>query len=281
MTLLLPATVGALLVAGVLGLTAGLRPVPDAPARPRSQHWTPLAAWPRRRLVTLAIATGAGVVAALVTGWVIAILLLPAAAVGLPMLLAAPKERDVIERLEALAEWTRHVAGVIRVGAGLERALIETLSSTPAPIRPQVAALVARLRGKWDPEEALRRFADDLHDPTGDLVAATLILATHTRGDGLSSILSGLAESVAGEVTARRQLEAERAKPRQNARVVTIITVGALALLIVTGQFLDAYKSGLGQLALALMLTLYAGVLVVMRKMADVRALPRFLGGVR
>jgi len=278
MTPLIPALAGLLLVGGVLGLVTGLRPVPVAALlsgrTPRTRR-----TWPRHRIALLAASVLVGLAVALLTGWVIALLVLPALAVGVPLLLAAPLERAVIERLEALAEWTRHLSGVIRVGAGLERALVDTLGSTPLPIRPEVGTLVARLRAKWDPEEALRRFADDLHDPTGDLVAATLILATHTRGDGLSAILSGLAESVAGEVTARRQLEAERAKPRQNARVVTIITVAALALLTVSGQFLDAYKSPLGQVALAIMLAVYGGVLLLMRTMSTVKALPRFLVG--
>ena len=274
MTPLIPAVTGLLVVGGIIGLVAGLRPVAVAPhvARtPRPRR--------RRRTVLLVVSALVGLVVALLTGWVIALVVLPALAVGIPLLLAAPREREVIERLEALAEWTRHLAGVIRMGAGLERALVDTLGSTPQPIRPEVGTLVSRLRAKWETEEALRRFADDLSDPTGDLVAATLILAIHTRGDGLSAILGGLAESVAGEVTARRQLEAERAKPRQNARVVTIITVGALGLLTVSGQFLDAYKSPLGQLALALMLALYAGVLMMMRRMSQVRPLPRFLTG--
>lgn len=281
MTPMIPAVVGMLLVGGVLGLLTGLRKVPDVAHPVHVRRRRPWRAWTRRQLVVLGVSIVAGVLVALLTGWVLAIVVVPVVAVGVPRLLAVPHERDVIERLEALAEWTRHLSGVIRVGAGLERALIETLPSTPEPIRPEVAALVARLRAKWDTEDAVRAFAADLHDPTGDLVAATLILATHTRGDGLSTILSGLAESVGSEVTARRQLEAERAKPRQNARVVTIITIGALLALAFTGQFLDAYKSPPGQVALAVMLAAYAAVLVMMRRMAEVRALPRFLEGRR
>ena len=68
-------------------------------------------------------------------------------------------------------------------------------------------------------------FADDLDDATGDLVAANLILGARRRGAGLASVLEGLAESVAADVRARREIEADRAKPRATARWVTLITV--------------------------------------------------------
>ena len=51
----------------------------------------------------------------------------------------------------------------------------------------------------------------------GDLVAANLILGARRRGAGLASVLEGLAESVAADVRARRQVEADRAKPRATA----------------------------------------------------------------
>ena len=85
-----------------------------------------------------------------------------------------------------------------------EQALVSTLRSTPEPIRPEVARLVSRLRARWSTEDALRAFADDLDDATGDLIAANLILGARRRGAGLASVLEGLAESVAADVRARR-----------------------------------------------------------------------------
>ena len=102
-------------------------------------------------------------------------------------------ESYTIERLEGLAEWTRNLAGVITVGVGLEGALVATLRTSPDVIRPEVTTLVGRIRSRWNTAEALRAFADQFNDSTGDLVAATLILADQKRADGLSQILSGLA----------------------------------------------------------------------------------------
>ena len=57
--------------------------------------------------------------------------------VGLPLLLA-PTGRASVDRLDAMAEWTRSLAGVLTVGVGLEQALIALARSAPAAIRPEV-----------------------------------------------------------------------------------------------------------------------------------------------
>ena len=279
---LVPALVSVLFVGGVMGLVAGLRRVPIPTAAPSAPRvWTRLARVPRRVLVTGAVAAVAGVVVALLSGWVIAIVVFPLAALGLPALLGTSDEAHTIERLEGPAEWTRNLAGVITVGVGLEGALVATLRTTPDVIRPEVATLVGRIRSRWNTAEALRAFADEFNDSTGDLVAATLILAAQKRADGLAQILSGLAESVAAEVAARRHLEADRSKPRQTARIVTLITVVCLVGMAATGQYLEPYRSPVGQVVLSVLLALYVVGLVVMRRMSRVKPLPRLLTGAR
>ena len=120
----------------------------------------------------------------------------------------------------------------------------------------------------WATEDALRAFADDLDDATGDLVAANLILGARRRGAGLASVLEGLAESVAADVRARREIEADRAKPRATARWVTIITIGVLAVLALTGDYVAPYGTPFGQVILVVLLSLYVATLVWMRRMA-------------
>ena len=278
MNQLVPALVSVLGVGGVMGLVAGLRRVPvptAAPATPRLL--ARLARVPRRVLIAGLLAAAAGVLVALLSGWVITIVLFPLAAIGLPVLLGVSDESHTIERLEGLAERTRNLAGVITVGVGLEGALVATLRTAPDVIRPEVTTLVSRIRSRWNTAEALRAFADQFNDSTGDLVAATLILAAQKRADGLAQILSGLAESVSAEVAARRHLEADRSKPRQTARIVTIITVVCLVGMAATGQYLEPYRSPVGQVVLSVLLALYVVGLVVMRRMARVKPLPRLM----
>ena len=282
MPLLIPALGGALVVAGIIGVILGARRTPVAPPAPRRRNQSRLSSrWAgmERRSKILAVAgLIAGALIYLFTGWLIAVLLVPLVAVGLPTLLSAPPSAARIDRLEALEEWTRALAGVLTVGVGLEEALRSTLRSTPEAIRPEVTTLVARLRARISTEEALRAFADDLNDATGDLVAAYLILGARRRGQGLASVLESLAESVAADVRARRAIEADRAKPRTTARWVTIITISVLGFLTLTGDYISPYGSPLGQLLLILLLSAYVGLLIWMRNMAKGEALPRFLG---
>jgi tight adherence protein B len=275
-----PGVGGALVVAGLIGVIVGFRRTPERPPSPHpsrrlGERWRRVNR--RTRLLLLAGAV-AGVLVALVTGWLMAVVVVPAAVAGLPMLLSVPASASRIERLEAMEEWTRSLSGVLTVGLGLEEALVATVRSTPVPIRPEVGRLVARLRARWSTEEALRVFADELDDATGDLIAANLILGARRRGAGLASVLEALAESVAADVRARRAIEADRAKPRATARWVTLITLGVLAVLALTGSYIKPYGTPLGQIILATLLALYVATLVWMRRMATGAPLPRFIG---
>ena len=185
MPLLIPALGGALVVAGIIGLILGARRTPatdPAPRRPvQSRLGARVSHMDRRTKILVLAGFVLGVIIYLVTGWLIAVALVPLAVAGLPTLLSAPPSAARIDRLEALEEWTRALAGVLTVGVGLEEALRATLRSTPEAIRPEVTTLVARLRARVGTEEALRAFADDLDDATGDLVAAYLILGARAK----------------------------------------------------------------------------------------------------
>jgi Flp pilus assembly protein TadB len=274
---LVPALAGALIVSGLIALVVGLRPSPVVERPSRLRRVRKLT---KQTQMLLLGGFAAGVVAFLVTGWVLALVVVPVAFVGLPVLLSSSSAAQRIARLEAMEEWTRSLSGVLTVGVGLEQALVATLRSTPAAIAPEVTRLVARLRARWPTEEALRAFADELDDATGDLVAANLILGARRRGAGLASVLEGLAESVAADVRARRQVEADRDKPRATARWVTLISVGVLVILAVSGTYVRPYQSPLGQVVLVVLLSMYIATLVWMKRMALGRAMPRFLSPV-
>lgn len=282
MTPLVPALGGALLVAGLIGVIVGVRRTPVAPAsakrRSQSRLTSRVTGMDTRTRVLALVGLLAGFVIALLSGWVIALVLVPAVVVGLPTLLSAPPSAARIDKLEALEEWTRALASVLTVGVGLEEALRATLRSTPEAIRPEITTLVARLRARIGTETAIRAFADDLNDSTGDLVASYLILGARRRGQGLASVLESLAESVAADVRARRAIEADRAKPRTTARWVTIITISVLGFLTFTGDYIAPYGTPVGQLLLVLFLSAYVALLGWMRTMAKGEPLPRFLG---
>lgn len=273
---LLAAAAGMLLTGGAVLLVMGLRRSPAGPARPPGRIAARWGRAPRRTRLLLAAGLAGGFAGFLLTGWVVAIPVGPLAALGLPVLLA-PASTAGIDKLDALAEWTRSLSGVLGAGAGLEQALIATQRSAPAAIKDPVDRLVARLRARWPAAEALRGFADDIADPTGDLVATALILASKRRGPGLGAVLDGLAASVADEVRIRRQIEADRAKPRGPARWITLISLAVLALLALNGTYMAPYGSALGQVVLAVLLGAYAAALLWLRRVAVGRPAPRFL----
>jgi len=287
MTPLIPAVIGAALVGGALLAVLGLVPVPDdgrpgtARAAPRPiaallGDSLPPSARRRRRLWLAGSALG-GVLVWLLSGWVLAVVVFPLLVVGVPLLLSSPPTATDVDRLTAVEQWTRGMSGVLTVGSGIEHAIIASLGSAPEPVAPVVGTLVARLNARWPTEAALRAFADDLNDATGDLVAATLILGAQRRGPGLAAVLDDLAATVAEEVRIRRGIEADRAKPRTTARWVTILTLVVLGVLALDREYIAPYKTPVGQLALLVFLSMYAGCLLWLRRMTRGAPTPRFL----
>ena len=244
------ALAGALTVAGILGILTGLRPVPEpGPGHRRARRGArsaALARLSRRTRMQLLAGLLAGAVAAVWTGWLLAVLIGPVVAAGVPAL--------------------------------LEQAIMATAHTVPDPIRPEVTRLTARLHARWPTTEALRAFAVEFGDATGDLVAVELILGSVLRAHGLSAALEALAGDVAADVRGRRAVEADRATPRATARMVTITTLTVLGVLALTGDYIEPYTTMPGMLLFALLLAAYAGCLIWMRRLTIPAPLPRLLG---
>lgn len=278
MTGLAAALSGMAMVGGLLLLIYSLTPRPASPARPRRRPRAPTRLT-RRTQVLLAVGAVVGLVLWVVTGWALALPLAVGATAGLPVLLSAPSATRRIARLQAMEEWTRSLAGMLQGGGmGVKSALAASLPAAPAAIEPEVRTLVARLRANVPDDVALRAFADDLDDPTGDLIASSLVLAVRRQGVGVASVLEGLAESVSQDVRIRRSIEAERAEPRNSARLVTIITLALFGLLLLNGDYIASYATPLGQVILAVLVGVYVALLVWMKRMTTPPSAPRFIG---
>ncbi len=283
MNTLLATLAGAMIVGGILLGIYGMIPRPVPPPKPKRpprsgrlvRWWRGLPAWQRWASIAALLS---GVVIMVATGWVIAVPILPAAVLGLPALLMVTSADRQIARMDAIAEWARNLAGVLTAGQGIEAAIQASLRSAPDAIRPEVGRLVGRMRSRWSTEQALRAYADDLDDATGDLVCAALILGAARRGDGLARVLHDLAESVSADVRGRRMIEADRAKPRASARMVTLLSIGALVFFGLGGRFFAPYSTPLGQLILLTLLTCYGLLLWWLRRMAESQPASRFLG---
>jgi tight adherence protein B len=260
---------GAAAAAGLLMILAGLRPVEVTAGPTRSARGRWRVRWTGRGRRLLA-AAGVGLLAGVVTGWPVAALSAAGAVACLPRLLSGAATARQLTRLEALEGWTRRLADILGSGAGgLEQAIGMSVRTCPAAIQPEVSRLAARLPA-WRTEAALRAFADELADlgsPAADMVAAALVLRVRHGGRGLRPVLDALAADVADLVRARRAVEADRAKPRANARtLIGITTVVLTATLVFARGYLAPFGTPAGQVMLTLIVAVFAAGLAAMAR---------------
>jgi Flp pilus assembly protein TadB len=265
------ALVAACGIALMIAAARGWQPRTQVPAGRRAD-----VSWASLRLPT---ALGIALLAWGLTGWPALGLGAAAAAIGLPAMSGAGARSEVqIDRVEAVEEWTRRLADVLAIGVGLEQAIQTAARTAPAPIASEVATLSARISARTPTESALRRFADDLDDPTADLVVAALILASRRRGPGVAAALTAIADSVGEEVAARRRIEADRAKPRTTARAVTAITLVIITAGLLNRGYTGPYGTFLGQVVLATTLGFFGAALWWMHSMTRTARPARILG---
>ncbi|MFC9688408.1 type II secretion system F family protein [Kribbella sp. NPDC056951] len=235
----------------------------------------------RKNLIRFGVGVGVGLVVLAVTRWLVL-----AAALGLLAALAdrffggTGEERRAIERLEALATWTEALRDTIAGAVGLEQAIPATAVNAAPAIKPGLNLLVDRLRIREPLPSALMRFADDLDDPSADLIVAALVLNARLRGPGLREVLSALADSAREELDVRRKVAAERRSTRRSVQVVVAITLlVAAALVLFNPAYVAPYTSFIGQFVLFIVIALYAVGLVWLRRLAKIEVPERFLIG--
>ncbi|WP_055589913.1 type II secretion system F family protein [Peterkaempfera griseoplana] len=288
--MLLYAVCGAAVIAGLVGLVAGLvgSDTPEAAApsplalRLRTLWYgAPGTADPgtlRLRRIQLGASAAGGPLMWLFSGIPLTLLLVPAAVFGIPWLFDTTRSNTRrVEKLEALAEWTQRLADVLLLGVGLEQAVVTSRRTAPALLEDEVADLASRLQARWRPEDALRAFADQLCDATADKVLAALVLRATDRGPGLARALADMAESVREEVRQRRAIEADRAKHRTTVRWLVTIILGVVVVGSFNHRYTAPYGTVLGQLVLALLSAAFVGVILWMRSLASHSPLPRLL----
>ena len=95
-----------------------------------------------------------------------------------------------------------------------------------------------------------------------------MILATRKRASGVAQTLQGLAEAVAASVAAQRQIEADRAKPRETVRLVMVIGLVSIPVMLMSGDYLKPYGTPVGQLLLGVYLVGFGAAIWWMKKLA-------------
>jgi tight adherence protein B len=156
-------------------------------------------------------------------------------------------------------------------------AIASTVATCPTPIKAEVRRLAAGL-GRQEPDLVLRRFADDLNDPIGDLVAAGLLIAI-LQGARTVGVLSALAEQARSHADRRRTIESERAPARREAQILTGIMGLLVVALLIFGRsdYLRAYDTGFGQAFLSAALLGFGALIQRVQKLAQFARPSRFL----
>lgn len=227
----------------------------------------------------MGVGIGVGLVTLLLTRWVVA-------AVGLGLLAAfwdrltgdARAETAGVAKLEALATWTESLRDTIAGAVGLEQAIPATAINAGPSIRSSLNLLVDRLRIREPLPEALLHFADDLDDPSADVICAALVLNARLRGPGLRDVLGALAQSTREELDMRRRISASRRSIRRSVKIIVVLVLGVMGgLAVFNDRYVEPYTSVEGQLVLLLVAALFAAGLLWMRRLSQPQKLSRFL----
>jgi len=273
---LLAALAGALVAGGLVLLVAELTRRAKPAAVPSRLAISPrkLTAAAKRRALFAMIA---GLAMLVVTGWPVAALAAAVAVVFIPRLTATRAARQRTAVLEGLEQWTRRLADMLTASRGLEDALEVSARTAPAAIAAPVTALARRLSARVGTAQALRAFADEIDDPAGDRIVAALIIATGQRGGGVQGILAALAELLAKDVAARREIEADRAQHRTTLRWIVAFIGGFTLFAIVNKAYSAPYGTFAGEGVLALVAGLYAAGLAWLHRLGAIPVPGRFL----
>jgi Flp pilus assembly protein TadB len=224
----------------------------------------------------------AGVIALLITRWPVAAIGIAALVVAWPVMFGGARaERAQIDRLEALVMWTEALRDTVTARASLEQAIPATSAHAPGPIRPALVRLVGRLRARVPLDAALLALSAELDDASADKVIGALVLNTRQRGSGLAAVLGALARSGREELDQRRRITAGRASMRRSVQLVVAITVVfAVFLATFSRSYVAPYSSVGGQVALALVVGLFAASFVWLRRLAGGEPATPFLTAV-
>lgn len=220
----------------------------------------------------------AGAIALATTRWPVAVL--AAMALGFffrDLFFGSAGGTSDVDRSVAVASWTEMLRDTLSASSGLEEAITATAPLAAPSIQPALASFMSRL-GRLPLSAALADFANDLGDPTADLVASALILGAQGEAQQLGDLLSALADSARDDASMRLGVHAARASTQTSVRVVAGVTIAVVAgLLILNRSYLAPYQSVTGQIVLTLVFALFAGGLAWLRQMSRFRAPQRFL----
>jgi tight adherence protein B len=229
----------------------------------------------RRVLISAAAAVAVGAF----TGWPVAAGIAALAAWALPGMFGKDgAAADEQARIEAIATFTEALRDTLGAAAGLEQSILAAAANALAPIRAEVAELAANLKAGTRLDEALRAFAADLGDATGDLVVAALVLASRQQARNLGEVLGELARYAREQAAQSMRITADRARTRSSVRIIVAFVLAVAGVLVgMDGSYMTPYNSPAGQIVLAVVAGVFGVAFMWLHKIAATKQPTRFL----
>lgn len=282
---------GTLVVASVAILIAGLwgagfalygRATGEGPFRSRATRVRTAGAltMARHRAVRWAVALFGGALVWLGTGWPIGGLLFGVLVMTVPFFFGGAKiAADRIRRLEALEQWVRYLSDSMSAGSMPVQTIVKSAEHAPPAIRVQVTRLATGLATpRLDRNEVLETFADEIDDALGDIVVLALKRAVNARGgERVPQVLQTLAEAVAADVKARRNIEKGRSGPRKETQTIVLFLAVGVGALVAFTNYPSMYSTPEGQVVLAVLGGVALLALGMMRRLSIGGQPPRIL----
>lgn len=186
-------------------------------------------------------------------------------------LYAGPNGSDHRPIVESVAAWTENLRDAMSAASGLEQAIVATAQHAPVALEAAIQRLIASLR--YEPIEiGLRRFADDVSNPTCDFVVAALITASRHQTRDLGQLLTHLSECARAECHLYLRIWVSRARSRTAVRIITsVVSIFILGLLIFDRSYLAPFVSVTGTAVAVAVVASFAFSLVWLMRIAEVR----------
>ncbi len=152
-------------------------------------------------------------------------------------------------------------------GVGLTGAIAALAERGPQRLRTEFRTIYedASLYGL---EQALKLSQSRLADPQFDLVALALITADRA-GSRVGGVLDNLSRTIRANLSITRQIQAEQVKQVLSARLVSLVPLGIITLLKLSGSdYTATFDTGLGQIVLIVALGLMLAGYIMMRALS-------------
>lgn len=261
---------------GIVLLVSALIPREESPIARGESSLLPIL---RRAGVQLPLGVGVALLVLLLTRWAVLAIAAGVLVAFWPALFGgSAAEKLGIARIEGLAAWTESLRDTVAGAVGLEQAIPTTAFAASPAISGELQTLSDRLRMRVPLPQALQRFADDLNDSSADLIIAALILNSRLRGPGLREVLTSLADSARAELDMRQRVNAGRASTRRSVIIVVVVTVVfVFGLAVFNRSYVEPYSSPLGQVVLAIIVSLFLLGFMWLRRLSTFDVPERFL----